>query len=92
MKIGTRIDEFLKKNAMNKVMISESDDVLIEAALKEINKMSSPDDWGVIYDPYLNKLTSISFFGGAMVTAGTIAMIMVLIKIVKKRVESDKSE
>lgn len=92
MKMGTRIDEFLKKNNMNKGKISESDYALIEEALKEINKMSSPGDWGVIYEPYLNKLTSISFFGGAAVTAGTIAMFVVLFKIVKKRVESDKSE
>ena len=46
MKIGTTIDTFLKAHNLNKVLISDKDNQLIETALVEINKMSSPDDWG----------------------------------------------
>ena len=93
MKIGTTIDTFLKAHKLNKTLISDKDNQLIEAALVEINKMSSPEDWGIIYDPYLNRLVSIGFFSGAALMAGTIALGVTVVKVAKKLSGSEeKSE
>lgn len=39
---------------------------------------------GIIYDPYMNRLASISFFGGAALMAGTIALGVTVVKAAKK--------
>ena len=92
MKIGTTIDTFLKAHKLNKVLISEKDDQLINAAIAEIDKMSSPEDWGVIYDPYLNRLTNTSFFCGAALMAGAIALGVTVVKVAKKLSEKESGE
>ena len=47
MKMGNIIDDALHKTKhyMTPVMIEDAD--LIDAAMKEINKMSNPEKWGV---------------------------------------------
>lgn len=90
MKIGTTIDTFLKAHKLNKTLISDKDNQLIEAALVEINKMSSPEDWGIIYEPYLNRIASISFCSGAALMAGTIALGVTVVKAAKKLSRSEE--
>lgn len=87
MKIGSIIDDALRKTKHNKIPVSIEDSDLIDAAMKEINKMSNPEKWGVISDAYFNKVTNISFFAGAAVAVGTIAMVSTCVKVVKKVIE-----
>ena len=90
MKIGNIIDDALRKTKLNKIPVSIEDSDLVDAAMKEINKMSRPENWGVINNTYFNKVANISFFAGAAVAVGTIAMVSTCVKTVKKVVE-DKS-
>lgn len=92
MKIGSIIDDALCKTKRNKIPVSIEDSDLIDAAMKEINKMSHPEKWGVISDAYFNKVVNIGFFTGAAVAVGVIALVGTGVKAVKKIVENEKSE
>jgi len=92
MKMGTIIDNALRKTKHNKIPVSIADSDLIDAAMKEINKMSSPEKWGVISDDYFNKVTNLSFFAGAAVAVGTIALVSTGIKAVKKVIKDKDPE
>jgi len=90
MKIGNIIDDALRKTKLNKISVSIEDSDLVDAAMKEINKMSRPENWGVINNTYFNKVANISFFAGAAVAVGVIALVGTGVKAVKKVIE-DKS-
>lgn len=92
MKIGSIIDDALCKTKRNKIPVLIEDSDFIDAAMKEINKMSHPEKWGVISDAYFNKVANISFFAGAAVAVGTIAMVSTCVKAVKKVIEDEKPE
>ena len=90
MKMATIIDDALRKTKHNKIPVLIEDSDLIDAAMKEINKMSNPEKWGVISDAYFNKVTNISFFAGAAVAVGAIALVSTGVKAVKKLIENEK--
>lgn len=92
MKIGNIVDDVLRKTTHNKIPVLIEDSDLIDAAMKEINKMSNPENWGVISNSYFNKVANISFFSGAAVAVGTIALVGACVKMVKEVVEDKKPE
>lgn len=92
MKMGTIIDDALRKTKHNKIPVSIKESDLIDAAIKEINKMPNPEKWGVISDVYFNKVANISFFAGAAVTVGTIALVSTGVKAVKKVIKDKDPE
>lgn len=87
MNIGDIIDDILHKTKRNMTPVLIEDSDLIDSAMKEINKMSGPENWGVISTHYFNKVANISFFAGAAVAVGTIALVGTCVKAVKKIIE-----
>ena len=81
MKIGSIIDDALCKTKRNKIPVLIEDSDFIDAAMKEINKMSHPEKWGIISDAYFNKVANISFFAGATVAVGTIDMVSTCVEV-----------
>lgn len=89
MKMGTFSENLIRKMSKDVgVLLNESDSEWHEKALYAINQMSGKGEWGIIHEPWFEKVNNVSALIGF--TAG-IAVMGVISGLKKLMVEEDKT-
>ena len=83
MKMGSVSNSIIRALGKNhgRTVLSIEDAKLHEAAMDAINKMSNPEDWGVIRDRYFERCNNLSALIGFTVGVGMVCAV--------KKVRSD---
>lgn len=89
MKMGTFSENLIRKMSKDVgVLLDDNDRKWHDAALYAINQMSGKGEWGIIHEPWFEKVNNVSALIGF--TAG-IAVMGIISGVKKLTVEEDKT-